>query len=270
MTEFAETINVHIADNFLGEGTGREELLQHLGNRNRYETPPREEDPQTLGDSPRKATEQLGATPFRCALEDFMDPDRTLESVRAYVIQDLADAAPTTAADWLELYLGVSPSTYREWRAKILEGHWFEDKGIQDALRDYCAATDERRRYDPFIKLLTRIIEMGRKVVHPLPDTGYPINNMKLHDHSGRYIHRTTEHGTKAAQRKPDIILLRESTQLKDGRAQWTDILTWFELKYIEELTGSLTSVQAARNISTGTKVAGVQGRSPAVAGVQV
>ena len=268
--ESAETINAHIADNFLGERPGREELLRTLGTRDRYKTPPRDDGPQADEGPEADAPELLGVTPLRCSLDGFMNPDRTLDSVRAYVIQDLADAAPTTIEDWLDLYLGVAPSTYRRWRAEIAEAHWFEDKSIRDALDEYSACTGEEDRYDPFITLLSRIIEMGRELIYPAEGTGFPINDLQLVDHSSKYIHRTVEHGNMAAERKPDVILKRKSSQMERGRAKWTDILTWFELKCNGALTELLTSARADRALFPTPVAPSVQTSSSAGVAEQV
>ena len=189
-------------------------------------------------------------TPPRWLRDYFTDLNYVPPSVRACVVQDLANAAPTTMEDWLELYLGMGPVTYRQWRTKIAEEDWFEDKDIQKALEGYAAVDQETPRYNHFIALLTRIIEMGRNVVHPEPGSDYPINDLRLLNHSDREIEHTAEHGNSAARCKPDVILVRDSPRLRKGCATWTDVLTWFVLKSgngkLEELLESVRTDKAA------------------------
>ena len=255
--ESADTINARITDNYLGEGPGREELVQNLATVDRFTTPPPDKGSEMPEHSSADVADPVKVTPYRCSLDGFMDPDRTLDSVHTYIVQDLADAAPTTIEDWLDLYLGVNSATYRQWCAKIVEDNWFDDDSIKKALDDYSATKEEKTRYKPFIQLLTRIIEMGRGTFHLDSGTDFPIDDVHLFNHSNRYVHPTSEHGNTAAQRKPDIIMMRKAALPEEDRAQWTDILTWFELKYIKKLNELLASVRAARSVSPTNKAAG-------------
>ena len=252
----AHALVEHIADTLHIEGKAREEFIRTLP-RDRHTTPPREGNPE------------IDTTPLRCTLDGFMEPDRTLDSVRAYVVQDLADAAQTTIEDWLELYLGVNSATYRQWRAKIVKDSWFKDKDIQAALTAYSATTDENERYAPFIELLTRIINMARGNIHLGSGTSFPINDLSFLDHSKRYVKTNPEQGNAAAQRKPDIVLIRETARPEEGRAQWADILSWFELKVTTSLTPLLKSVRVDRGMPAVIKGKGKRSKASAAAPVR-
>ena len=176
-----------------------------------------------------------------------MEPNRTLSSIRTYVVQDLADAAGTTIEDWLNTFLGVNAETFREWRTKIDEEAWFDDPAIQTALTGYCYTTTESKRYEPFIALLNRIIDLGRGNVNHDGEKTFPIDDLHLMNHSNKYVHANPEQGNAAACRKPDIVLIRKSAIPEDGRVLWTDILTWFELKVARSISQTLIAERSLR-----------------------
>ena len=98
----------------------------------------------------------------------------------------------------------------------------------------------------------------------------YPINNLCLLNHSNKEIEHTAEHGNAAARRKPDIILARNSPRLRKGRAKWTDILTWCELKSSRKLGKLLASVRADRVVPPVGKASSTKSSSSAGSAAKV
>ena len=216
---------------------------------------------------------QKEPTPLLCTLESMGDTGRTLQSVTGYVIQDLADAVATPVADWLDLYLGISPAIFQEWTSKIAEGKWFEDAAIQKALTDYCSTTDEKKRYKPFVDLMNTIIEKAHKVLPLAGKEGekYPIDDIHFVKHANKYVALIPEHGKLGAKRAPDVLLMRQSAApVGRARAEWRDILSWFELKATRLLTPLLDSAKAARGPTGSGPNTGPDGKAPPNAPIKV
>ncbi|KAF7798369.1 hypothetical protein EIP86_009590 [Pleurotus ostreatoroseus] len=155
-------------------------------------------------------------------------------SIHAYVCEDLRRARSVSLYTWTEAVFGL-PSTKMHARArKIAELKWFEDEVIQEALVDFVRSSYEVERYDPFVHLTNRIIELARGA---LPGVGkkYPIDDFCFANSANNVIRPTPEHGALAAKRKPDTLGLTvpDALQLYEpgGTVGWPSLLTWGELK---------------------------------------
>ena len=182
--------------------------------------------------------------------------DRTLGSVPGYVHRDLLDATPANVEEWLDSFLGVAPPVYRQLSTKITRDRWFEDATISKELQAYCDAKSETKRYNPTIRLCHRILALARAAMTgdelglPLADErkSFPVDDVYFMGGSERPIGTAIEQGSIAIKRKPGIILLRErSVPPADKRFSWTDILTWFELKFVNVLADKLKEERASR-----------------------
>ena len=190
---------------------------------------------------------------MKATLDGLIMTDHTLDSIRGYVIQDLAEAMPSTVEDWVELHLGLQASTLERWSSMIARQRWFEDPDILPALEAFCLAKSESERYDPFIKVVTRILQMaqGKFDLHGSRNT-FPIKDIGLFNGSDRPIQTIPEHGILGAERKPDILLMRQSAmpaEESDVRVRWVDVLSWFELKYNGSLRVEYNRARTARGL---------------------
>ena len=92
----------------------------------------------------------------------------------------------------------------------------------------------EADRYDPFVHLANRILELARG---NLPGVGqnYPVDNFCFAQNAFKTVRPTPEHGALAARRRPDILGLSLLDALKlhkeKGCVGWPNILMWGELK---------------------------------------
>ena len=179
--------------------------------------------------------------------------DHTLDSIRGYVIQDLADATPTDVEDWVELYLGLDYATLDRWSKKISRERWFEDSAVQEALQRYCRAKTEHARYQPFIDLFNRVKEKAHRTLNLHgPGNTFPIADIGLFRCAGRPVQPIREHGALGAERKPDIILMRQAAmppENSETQVRWPDVLSWFALKYDIFLLAELNRARVARGL---------------------
>lgn len=155
-------------------------------------------------------------------------------SIHAYVCEDLRRAQSVSLFTWTEAVFGL-PSTKMHARArKIAELKWFEDEVIQDALVDFVRSTYEVERYNPFVHLTNRIMELARGAL-PGVSKNYPIDDFCFANSANNVIRPTSEHGALAAKRKPDTLglMISDALQLYEsgGSVGWPSLLTWGELK---------------------------------------
>ena len=69
--------------------------------------------------------------------------DHTLDSVRGCVRQDLLDAVSVGIEDWVDRFLGVSPTVFHNLTKKIGDEQWFSDVTIQQQMYAFCYAYEE-------------------------------------------------------------------------------------------------------------------------------
>ena len=271
-----------VARNYGLTGKDAAEFVAHNTGVDRYRTPPVSRHASELPDSPPHPGEQPASKPEEAgpgsdmptAAEIFQHPedddngpsplrpgpdgwvlsDHTLISVRPYVIRDLAEAHHTSVETWLGTHLGIGVDTFRKWSDIVATKRFFHDKKVQDALFDYCSAQSEEERYKPFVDLCTRISTMARGA---LPLAGkdantYPLNDLVFVDYHKRNMQTIPEHEGVAAERRPDIIVLRETADPKvtKQRAKWTDLLTWCEMKFINNIATKLVAARKARDFT--------------------
>lgn len=162
-----------------------------------------------------------------------------------------------TFHQWIECVCGISRATLEGWETAIRQQKWFEDDVIQEGLIDYCRALDESERYDPFTKILNRIVELGRHHIPGIPaKKSYPVNDLCFVRHDKNNVQTVPEHGIYGAMRRPDIICVRRpvaeslSSATSSHRAQWTDIMHWCELKYNDRLISDLSKKRKDLNMA--------------------
>ncbi|KAJ3552550.1 hypothetical protein NM688_g4094 [Phlebia brevispora] len=191
-----------------------------------------------------------GRHPTPVRMQAPSDHDR--ESIHPYVREDLKCAKVVGFYTWTESVLGL-PSTKIVARAReIAKLRWFEDRIIQDALVDYCRGTTEKARYDPFVHLVNRVIELARG---KLSGVGvYPVKDFCIANNSDRVVQTIPEHGGLGAKRRPDFLGLPLAKAAKlytpKGSVHWSDILCWGELKQVTILTEPLDKERQARGLS--------------------
>ena len=178
--------------------------------------------------------------------------NHTLRSVRPCVVRDLAEAHSMSVEDWVDMHLGVPLTRFRQWSDQIGKARLFYDEDVQKALRGYCETSVEAERYDPLVNLLNAMISAGRKTTAVSSSDGkqYPINDLTFVDNHSKPIQPIPEHESVGAQRRPDIILMRGAAKPRGSRrAQWTDLLSWVEVKAVGDLQGKLGDTRITRGL---------------------
>ena len=103
------------------------------------------------------------------------------------------------------------------------------------------------------MELVTLILEKARGTLDLRgPRNTFPIADVGLFDGSQRPIEPVREHGALGAERTPDIILMRKAAMPLEGsgqRVHWTDVLSWFELKFDGSLRVELNRARAAHGL---------------------
>ena len=144
--------------------------------------------PPRVFQPPDQPGEGDGSSPLRPGPDGWVLTDHTLDSVRPYVIRDLAEARPTTIDVWFSTYLGMELGTFQNWSSEISKAGWFRDKEIQDALRKYCSTNVEKARYEPLVSLFNRIVTLGRGLL-PLAGRSqkqYPVDDLVFVNNADR------------------------------------------------------------------------------------
>ncbi|KAJ3529931.1 hypothetical protein NM688_g7784 [Phlebia brevispora] len=162
----------------------------------------------------------------------------TKSSVNPYIEYDLRSAKAISVNLWAIGVFGLPPGRLEKWEGRIRDEQWFGDKIIAQCLSDYCAAPGEAKRYQPFVDLANRIVELARGKLPGLNDR-YPVDDFTLAGNHENVVQSIREHQGLVAARKPDILGLLSSTAkaVRCGRAvQWTDIVLVFELKFRQAL----------------------------------
>ncbi|KAF7798384.1 hypothetical protein EIP86_009605 [Pleurotus ostreatoroseus] len=191
----------------------------------------KESDPQRKAvnfsreEADRECTPMIRAAPTQ---------DHSRESVHPYVREDLRRAKVAPFFAWTGAALRLPKSKIQARARKIAQLRWFHDEIIQTALVNYVSARTEADRYDPFVHLANRILELARG---NLPGVGqnYPVDNFCFAQNAFKTVRPTPEHGALAARRRPDIFGLSLLDALNLYKAKgcvgWPNILMWGELK---------------------------------------
>lgn len=190
---------------------------------------------------------ERGATPLRLEPPGMFSLSRTRDAIHPYVEQDLKDAQIISIARWTASVFGLPPGRLSEWAQQISKLKWFTDRIVQQSLIDYCKAKKEKERYQPFVSLANRIIDLGRGKLVGV-DAKYPVNTFCFADNHNRVVDTIDDHEGLGAHRKPDVLgLLRKCAKIlaKDnGTVRWVDILLLLELKFKVNLLSLLNSVR--------------------------
>ena len=154
--------------------------------------------------------------------------DHDIPSVNPYVLQDLKTAHQADIRDWCAMFLGKNEASLETWQLEIAEQHWFRDKIVQQAFIDYCSASFETERYEPFTRLANRLVYLARGNLSGVRKTNsYPINDIWFNVHAGRLVVPTPEHGIVASEREPDVVLARRADCDASSRASGELRLRW-------------------------------------------
>ena len=273
-----------VARNYGLTGEDAAEFVAHNTGIDRYKTPPVSlhaseppDSPSHSGEQPASKPEEAepgsdmptaqeifqrpeadgdkGPSPLRPGPDSWVLSDHTLMSVRPYVIRDLAEAHHTSVEMWLDTHLGISADQFHQWSDTIAKERFFYDKEVQDALFKYCSANSEAERYKPFIDLCTRIVTMARGVLPLAGKDGntYPLDDLVFVNNHKRNIQTIPEHEGVAAERRPDIIVVRKTADptVTKQRAKWSDLLTWCEMKVIAKIAPKLDLAREERGFSS-------------------
>lgn len=202
----------------------------------------------------------------------------TDDDINPFVRQDLENA---TAVD-VDVFLDnlICPRAQRrQWMAEIGQLRWYADRVMQQALSDYCAAKNEKQRYNPFVKMMNRALELAPGNLSGVPkDRPYPLGDLSFANHSHRQVKKIPEHGIYAGRRLPDIVLVSHEVAdkietTKDGRAEWTDILFWCEAKFGITREEDLAEENEDRGLSdppTPKIIKPINRRTPSVCAVNI
>ena len=291
-----------VARNYGLAGEDAAEFVTHNAGVDRYQTPPagrhvsgspaaptrsdgqpaaepKEIDPESTIPAAREIFQRPeqegddddGPSPLRPGPDSWVLSDHTLMSVRPYVIRDLAEARHTPVEEWLATHLGISSDEFHQWSGLIAQARVFHDREVQDALSKYCTAESESERYKPFVDLCTRVTTMARDVLPLAGKDGkaYPLNDLVFVDDHKRNIQTIPEHEGVAAERRPDIILVRGTADpaATKKRAKWTDLLTWCEMKFIMKIADKLDTSRKTRGYVSVVEANGAHGTGEVTTG---
>ena len=181
--------------------------------------------------------------------------DQSVDTVRTCVRQDLLSATPVAVEEWVDRFLGVSPPVFTVLVDKITEEKWYSDTAIQKHLKAFCYAKNEGQRYEPAIGLFTRILAQARTAMKtsalglPAGDArkSFPIPDITIIDGSEHPIQAPEEQGKLDAKRKPDLLVVRKRPSKLP--IAWHDVLTWFELKFVFNLTDKFNKERVVRGL---------------------
>ena len=207
------------------------------------------------GQSGQRPSSPEEENPLKAYLDKFEMADRTLDSVCGFVRQDLLEASSASVEDWVDLFLGVPRSALCDLTTKIGEEKWFRDRAIQKHLKAYCYAKSEAQRCSPATLLFQRIIAKARDAMKksalglPAGDCrkSFPIADAQFVNHSNTFVCPPPIQGVLASKRHPDLLLVRARSAKR--KISWPDVLTWFELKFVNNLTGAYNGERVARGL---------------------
>lgn len=182
-----------------------------------------------------------------------------------YLQEDLTSSATGISLNsWAEAKFGLSKGGLKKWAAEIAALDWFTDEVVQNALGRYCGAVNEGGRYQPFIELANRIIELCRGALTGVGDK-YPVDDFCFANSSTNTIETIEEHEGLGARRKPDVLGLRRAiarkleTAISSARekskagkpkpVRWVDILTIVEHKFGHDILAKLNAERRSRGL---------------------
>ena len=127
----------------------------------------------------------------------------------------------------------------------LKEKKYFQESAIQKALRTFCSATKETRRYIPLSSILNHALKFVG--IHKRDFPGLPaslvIKKLVYFRNDPYCLIGSQEHGNLAAKRKPDVVGAREEDMKNrvDGKQlYWTKLGISYELKHTGPITGLL------------------------------
>ncbi|PSR82013.1 hypothetical protein PHLCEN_2v6188 [Hermanssonia centrifuga] len=161
------------------------------------------------------------------------------KTVNPYIQEDVDNARREPLKIWLEAVLGLPPERFSEWVKFIKENDWYKDKKIEKGLINFSKASLEVEMYKPFVDIANRILELGKKEL--LGAESYPLDDIVVVQNDRRSLKQIPEHQGIGAIRRPDLLAVREGKVqqmrgTKSKKFEWSDILTFFELKLSNKL----------------------------------
>lgn len=194
-----------------------------------------------------------------------MDPslvtDHSRQSVHVYIKEDIKDAQHISFDLFTRCLLGLSPQRLEKWVSIISQEKWHEDRELAEGLEQYCYASSEAARYDPFCAIMNRALQMAHGRLPDVPDT-YPIDDLCAKRSDPLAIRPIAEHGALGATRKPDAVIFRarhadklKSTSSKPPvapvqNARQSSATSKTRAKAQKKLAGSSTTTQPRRTSS--------------------
>ncbi|THG96597.1 hypothetical protein EW026_g5264 [Hermanssonia centrifuga] len=165
--------------------------------------------------------------------EDFVDD--TKETVDPYILEDVDWATRAPYEVWVEAVLGLPQERLQEWVQHIAENEWYKDEIIQMGMNKFIVATEETERYQPFVDIANRILELGK--VQLSGEGAYPLDDITIVRNDPTYLNRISEHSGLGAKRKPDLLAVRGKKvqlleEVDDKAFDWSDVLLFIEMKY--------------------------------------
>ncbi|THG97230.1 hypothetical protein EW026_g4733 [Hermanssonia centrifuga] len=173
-------------------------------------------------------------TPLVMSLSCLLTVEHTNATVHPYVKQDIACAKSVPYHVWTGAILKLDKNKLKKWVSHIKRREWRNDPIIQEALIQFCGASKETSRYEPYEQIINRILELAKDQLSGLDS--YPIEDIKITRNDPKYIERIPEQGVLGALRKPDLLFVRGAAVERvlsstNARFRWSDILTFAELK---------------------------------------
>ena len=147
------------------------------------------------------------STPTSARTSSLVDGDRFREEIYPFLRDDLKHQKKVIPFDmWVELILNAPRAQILRWTTSLSKP-FRDDEIILTAMEDYCTATLETKRYDPWTRIANQIVSTAHKYIPDIPARGLPDLFFVRNDPvvvKGRRPHY--------AQRKPDVLAVLHST----------------------------------------------------------
>lgn len=194
-------------------------------------------------------------TPVKHNTSSQESSSHTHDNVDRHIQADLrSHTTHVLSLDWIGAICSISRAHFSALVAAIGTAEWFDSKEIQDAVARFCSCTYEDERYEPFCDLANGVLRLAKG---ELELATYGLNDFPISDgvwirNDPIVIARHKQHGTKGAQRKPDIVYLRSKdleVERKDKKGSpirtWTEFMAFCEVK--EEKAAERREIVCAR-----------------------
>ncbi len=184
--------------------------------------------------------------------ECLVEREHTKDTVHPYIREDVKTAKPVPLKVWVRAVLGLSEEKFTKWVQRITDMEWHKDEAIDKAMIEFASGALETDRYEPYAIIANRIFELAKR---DLPGVeSYPINDIEMIRNDPNYLNRIPEQEDIGACRKPDLLVVRGSKirQLAPTEPMafdWSDVLTFLEMKRINEILPRLLAWRTTRGL---------------------